>query len=348
MIAKPQNINVNNFDFIRFLLAFIVMIAHIAVLVPNDVYADIRPYFKSDIAIRAFFIISGFLVSKSLANTSSMKRYFIKRIRRIVPAYTFVILFFAVLLSAISTFTIGEYFSHEQFWKYLSVNLLYQNYLEPCLPGVFENNNTMCAVNGALWTIKIEESFYLLLPFLAFLDKKFFTKKWFFYALVYMFSLIFFNVLAQTGHYRIAKQLPGSLSYFVGGIIAFQYFEILFKNLKILIVPAILIFFFEYFYIDWIILRPIALMVIVMFVAYHFRFLNHYGKYGDFTYGTYIFHFPIIQICVWFSLYEMMDRWLLMLLIISCTILCAVFSWKVIETRFISRNYLKRIKSLER
>ena len=341
------DINRNNFDFIRFALAFIVMIAHMAVLVPGEIFSDIKPYFKSDIAIRAFFIISGFLVSKSLANTSSLKRYFVKRIRRIVPAYTFVVIFFAILLVFVSTLSGVEYFSSLQFWKYLGVNLLYQNYLEPCLPGVFDATNTMCAVNGALWTIKIEEAFYLLLPFLAYLNTKFFQKKWVFYLLVYTFSILFYNVLAMNGYYRIAKQLPGALCYFSSGIIAFHYLSTLMQNMQLLIISAIALYLLEYHFTDLIILRPVTLMIIVIFIAYHFNFLNHFGKYGDFTYGTYIFHFPIIQILVFYQWHEQMNRWIFMLIIISITIICAVFSWKMIETRFISRNYLRRIESLD-
>ena len=347
MIAAPE-INRNNFDFIRFALAFIVMIAHIAVLVPGDIYSDIKPYFKSEIAIRAFFVISGFLVSKSLANTPSLRKYFFKRIRRIVPAYTFVIVLFALLLSTFSTFSSSAYFGHIQFWEYLGANLIYQNYLQPCLPGVFETHNTMCAVNGALWTIKIEEAFYLLLPFLVFLHRKFFNQKWFFYLLVYLASILFFNLLAQSGHYRIAKQLPGALCYFAGGIVAFHHYRLLMKNIRMLIVPAVLIYLAEYFYSDFIIFRPVALMIIVMFTAYHYKFLNRFGKYGDFTYGTYIFHFPIIQMFVTLSLHEQMNRWSLMLLIVAITLCCAVFSWKCIESRFISRNYLHRIENLDK
>ena len=40
--------------------------------------------------------------------------------------------------------------------------------MEPNLPGVFAGN-TVTEVNGALWTLKIEVMFYLILPLLVWL-----------------------------------------------------------------------------------------------------------------------------------------------------------------------------------
>lgn len=346
-MSKNININRNNFDFIRLTLAFTVMGHHICDLIPGDLYKEIHPLFKDQIAIRTFFIISGFLIAKSLANTSNLKKYFIKRIRRIVPAYTFVILFFALLLSFFSTLSYNEYFSSSQFWSYLGANLIYQNYLQPCLPGVFDTTNVNCAVNGALWTIKIEEAFYLLLPFLAFIQYKFFQKKWIFYFLVYIGSILFFNVLIQFGLYRFAKQLPGSLCFFVGGILAYHYFNQLIPKLKYLVIPAILLFLLELNFTSFLLISPFALTIITIYIAYCFKFLNRFGRYGDFTYGTYIFHYPIIQLTVWTGLHYQIGKWQLFSLIIVVTLLCAILSWKLIESRFISRNFINRIQSLE-
>lgn len=341
------DMNQNNFDFIRFVLAFIVMGSHICVLIPGDVYHDIHPFFQDGIAIRSFFVISGFLIAKSLAKSTSLKSYFLKRVKRIVPAYTFVVLFFAIFLSFFSTLSMQDYFSSFQFWKYLGVNLIYQNYLEPCLPGVFTHGNVFCAVNGALWTIKIEEAFYLLLPLLAFIQFKYFKKKWIFYLGIYIASIIFFNVLALFGLFRIAKQLPGAMCFFSGGIIAYHYFDMLIPKLKYIIIPALIFFIAENYYTDLLLFSPVALAIMTLFVAYNFKFLNHFGRYGDFTYGTYIFHFPIIQLFVWTGIYQYFNRVELFFIIIFIVLICAIFSWKFIESKFISRNFINRIEEME-
>lgn len=93
-----------------------------------------------------------------------------RRIKRIVPAYFTVILLCAVLLWPLSKLSFSGYFLDAQFWRYLAANLSFQNYIEPCLPNVFENN-LICAVNGSLWTIKVEEGFYLSVPIFYWLIK---------------------------------------------------------------------------------------------------------------------------------------------------------------------------------
>lgn len=341
------NINQNNFDFIRLVLAFTVMGHHICVLVPGDVYSSYHFLFQDYIAIRVFFIISGFLIAKSLSSSSSLKNYFIKRVRRIVPAYTFVILLFAVLLSFFSYLSFQEYFTSKQFWYYLGVNLIYQNYLEPCLPGVFLSPNTICTVNASLWTIKIEEGFYLLLPLLVFIQQKLFRKKWFFYGLIYLCSIIFSNVLTNLGYHRIAKQLPGTLCYFVAGILCFHYFNWLKSKLKYFVLPALLVFLLEYNLSIFLLFGPFAMAIVALFVAYNFKFLNHFGKHGDFTYGVYIFHFPITQMLISKGFHNVVGKWEFFCIVVMISFVCAFFSWKYIESRFISRTFVNRIKSLD-
>jgi peptidoglycan/LPS O-acetylase OafA/YrhL len=119
----------------------------------------------------------------------------------------------ALGLIIISSKDIGDYFSLA--WlKYVFANLAFLNFLQPTLPGVFNSNN-LTAVNGALWTLKIEVMFYLTVPVFVFL----FRKLGYFPVLVssYLLSIAYFEffseVAERTGsvfYEQLARQLPGS------------------------------------------------------------------------------------------------------------------------------------------
>ena len=90
------------------------------------------------------------------------------RAKRIVPPYVKIVLLCAIGLSLVSTLPLTKYFTDAGLWKYLAANLAFLNFLQPTLPGVFEHNN-VDAVNGSLWTLKVEWMLYLTIPVFFFL-----------------------------------------------------------------------------------------------------------------------------------------------------------------------------------
>ncbi|WP_187388261.1 acyltransferase family protein [Seonamhaeicola marinus] len=340
-----NQINTNNFDFLRVIFALTVAISHFIELSGVKTIQHLSPLFSTRLAIDGFFIISGFLIAKSYNKSSSIKDYIIRRIKRIVPAYTILIICCAIFLYFISSKDFQSYFINKQFWKYLIANLSFQNYIEPCLPGVFEKNN-INAVNGALWTIKIEEAFYLILPVFYWLVNK---KKWNIYFLtfiIYLSSIIFFNYFVHVDKYRIAKQLPGAMSFFVTGILLYNNFSIFIKLKHYLIVPCLIIFILEHFILNTQVLKPFSYGFMVFYLAYGFEFLNNFGKYGDFTYGIYIYHFPVIQTFVHFELYTKYNPLIIGILTFFVIILLSILSWKHIELPNLPESRRKRHENL--
>jgi|TARA_B110000046_G_scaffold183590_1_gene220006 peptidoglycan/LPS O-acetylase OafA/YrhL len=340
-----NKININNFDFLRVVFAFTVAFAHLIELSDLEILKPFKVFFNTRLAIDGFFIVSGFLIAKSYENSTTIKDYIIRRAKRIIPAYAVVILISALFLSAISTYSLSEYFSNIQFWKYLTANLSFQNYLEPCLPGVFETNK-FCAVNGALWTIKLEEAFYLLVPVFYWLVR---VKKFNFYALiiiVYLLSVTYYTYFLSIDNYRIAKQLPGALAFFGTGIVFYKNFSLLQKWKDYIIIPCLIIFFLEHYILKTQLLKPVAFGFMVFYVAYSFRFLNNFGKYGDFTYGIYIYHFPLIQLFVYLGLFNKYPPILICMLFLMLTLLLAILSWYLIEIPYLSKNRRLRQKKL--
>ena len=128
------------------------------------------PVFEiSSICVKVFFILSGFWVTVSLLRSVSIKEYAFKRCKKILPPYWTVVIAEALLLCVFSRFSARNYFTDAGFWKYLVANLSTLNFLHPSLPGLFEGLPLNGAVNGALWTIKIELAFYVCLPFVLWL-----------------------------------------------------------------------------------------------------------------------------------------------------------------------------------
>jgi peptidoglycan/LPS O-acetylase OafA/YrhL len=338
--------NKNCFDFLRFFFAANIVLAHICVLSQNKSLAFLSNFSNSTIAVRGFFIISGFLVAKSYTNTPSLKEYFIKRAKRILPAYVVVLLLSVIILAFFSNYDALDYFADINVIKYLGWNLIFLNFMHPCLPGLFENN-LMCAVNGSLWTLKVEEGFYLVLPLIFYVIKK--SKKPFLIlGILYVLSILYWFVMDfYLNQPLLAKQLPGYLSYFVAGIFLFMKFELVIKNkngLLFLSVLLLLISNFSNFQID--VLYPAAFGMIVIVAAYNLPFFNNFGKYGDFTYGLYIYHFPIIQLFRHYDLFEKHNPILMAICVILITLFFAVFSWSFIEKRFLERFRKNEVKQI--
>ncbi len=340
-----DKINTNNFDFLRIVFAATVAISHLIELSEVTLFKNYASFFNARLAIDGFFVISGFLIAKSYKNSKNVKDYILKRIKRIVPAYFFVILFCALSFCLISTKSLNAYFLNAQFWHYLLANLSFQNYIEPCLPGVFQNN-LMCPVNGALWTIKLEEAFYLLIPLFYLITK---WKKRNIYILsliVYLFSIAYFNYFVSENMYRIAKQLPGALAFFTVGIIFFTNFKFFKKWKHYFILPCLILFVLEHFVWHTQLLKPVVYGFMVFYFAYSIKFLNNFGKYGDLTYGVYIYHFPLIQVFVHLGYFKNYNPWLVAVILSLLLIIISAMSWHFLELKYLSENRKARQSNL--
>lgn len=340
-----ERINTNNFDFLRVIFASTVAIAHFIELSEIESLKPYKTFFNTRLAINGFFIISGFLIAKSYENSETVKKYIYKRIKRIVPAYFVLIIFCAVFFSFISSNSFTDYFFSAQFWKYLIANLTFQNYLEPCLPGVF-GGNPICTINGALWTIKIEEAYYLLVPVFYWLVKSKKINIYFLSLFVFLTSIIYFNYFVSINMYRIAKQLPGALAFFMVGMIFYKKFSLLLKWKHYIILPCLLLFFLEQYLFITHILKPITFGFIVFYTAYSFKWLNNFGKFGDFTYGIYIYHFPIIQIFIYFEWYDNYNLYVISIITFFLILILATLSWHFIELPYLSKGRQMRQKNL--
>lgn len=169
----------NNFDFIRFVAASLVIYSHAFPLSAGNEGELLKDLTQSQwsfgsLSVAVFFIISGFLIAQSYDQGRNPIKYIKARVLRIFPGLACVLVLSAFVLGPIVTqLPMKEYFCNLQTYQYLKSVFLYPLYWN--LPGVFENNFYSPSVNGSLWTIPFEFFFYgvvLLLGILKLLQKK--------------------------------------------------------------------------------------------------------------------------------------------------------------------------------
>ena len=333
----------NCFDFLRFLFAFNVVLGHLMVIA---VYPELAPFthtFNTYLSVTGFFVISGFLIADSYER-STLKSYFIKRAKRLLPAYWFVVIACAIGLVGLSSLAASDYFCNPDFWKYLGANLCFMNFLHPSLPGVFESACiSESSVNPALWTLKIEVGFYLILPLLILLLRKC-RRPWIGLLIIYIAAVAYRNGLSAYGHYTnndtfffLSRQLPGFMSYFAAGILGYMYKDRFLQYKSYLIIPALVLFALEYYF-DYEVITPLAWGIIVLWCAYSLPALNNFAKYGDISYGIYIYHGPILKILLSVGLFSAIGVWPAATLYIVCVVLIGLISWHCLEKPILKRK----------
>lgn len=331
----------NNFDLLRFAFAFTVLLVHSHVLSTQPQLAFLARYLSSEIAVQGFFVVSGYLVFMSYEKSRTVGDYFGKRVRRIYPAYFAVVIGCALLGALVSSVPAAEYFSAD-LARYLAANLVFLNFLAPNLPGVF-TANPMSEVNGALWTLKIEVMFYAVIPIIVWFAVRLGRAR----ALAALYVLATAYIVAMNwlaGHTGnglylvLQRQLPGQLGFFLAGAAAYYYAEALEHRWKWVIpVALVALVAAEASYFLKALLLPAAFGAIVVYVAVGMRHLGNFGKYGDLSYGIYIFHFPVIQWLVSIGLYRESPFGALAATI-AIVLALALASWHLLERPFLRKT----------
>lgn len=112
----------NNFDFLRFLAALLVVTSH-SFWLYGDPYPEMAMLGGTaigTIAVYMFFIISGYLISASWLHSRSATDFVTKRLIRIFPALIVATLLTILLIGPLATeLPLAEYFSTGRTWQYL-------------------------------------------------------------------------------------------------------------------------------------------------------------------------------------------------------------------------------------
>lgn len=330
------NHRVNNFDFLRFVAASLVIISHSSALTGRGTepfsWLTKGQSTLGSLAVDVFFIISGYLICASYVKTHNIFKYFYARILRIFPALI-VVLF-------IATYLVGAWATSLPLKDYLKS--VYLHPVQSSLPDVvFSSGRFGTAVNGSLWTLKYEFIFYIMVAILGFLKllrREIILGLFISALLVHQFqSNIFPNTYKATFLPSInQEQFIRLITQFLSGMIFYLYKDNITYSYKYFMICFFAFIFSCYYGVGYKLLFPFLGAYLIFYLAYCPKIqLQNFSKYGDFSYGIYIYGFMIQQVIIKMFSGNMSNtlNWIISLPI---AILCGVMSWHLVEKRFLA------------
>lgn len=345
-MAENKEINrSNNFDFLRLLLASLVIVAHSYPLTKNKEILMILTDNQEDFggfAVNGFFALSGYFIFLSLQRSKTISNYFWKRILRLYPALFGLMIFTLVLIPILY---VGNDLSStiKNYWHY-ALNGLSLYRVKYFIAGIFENNPYKGAINGSLWTLSYEFTMYLLLIFLFFIRKNkislallfigFFISYWFFQTE---------NTFARQSFLKInldTKQLYRLSTYFLAGSII-TFFDLKKINTLPVRIGLFLLIVLSFILNIYSVVAPFTVPLLLILVGIlNTTPINDLGdRFGDISYGVYIYGFLVQQI---FMNYFNLNPLALMVCSLMVTYFLAYFSWHLIEKKMLKfKNVIK-------
>jgi peptidoglycan/LPS O-acetylase OafA/YrhL len=344
-MIQPVN-HTNNFDFIRFLAASFVIITHAYPLknlpdgndLSGQLIGELYPF--SFFGVRIFFLISGYLILQSFDRKKSNLDYMWKRCLRILPGlFVLILLMVFVYGPFFSFYSAKEYFSNPQTYQMLWSVVLYR--INGFLPGVF-NIDKNTELLGSLWTLPYEFSMYIgimILSFFRILNKKYFNLiTWICLINICVFYPTYFKEILGHSYIPFLRlSLWNTIefsNFFLGGMLLYQFKDMI-KYRFTIFLTIIILFSISIYFNNQFIVRVIIYSLLPYFIFYLGNikgWLNRFGKYGDLSYGIYIYGFPVQQMLVFLTKNELS---VLELQILSFIVVLplAFLSWHLVEKR---------------
>jgi len=330
---------------VRVVLAFGVVTWHAVALTygrqPDDYGA--KPYWIGVYSILPmFFALSGFLVASS-ALRLPLREYIANRVVRIVPALGVDILLSAIILGPIFTLEpLQSYFADSKFWHYF-LNIIGRIHYQ--LPGVFLSNPYPDVVNGSLWTVPYEIMCYVVMSLLILFGlirrstwPVGITIAFLSIAILIDFSGFVTNVrvVDKFIHFTFINQGTKLTAFFLAGAAFYVGRNRIFFDGRIalaIVGAALLVGIFGFpdwghsTLLDLMAVFPLSYVVVWCGLASLPKLPLF--RHGDYSYGIYLYHFPILQALV--SLFHFSAWWMLEGAALIPVTAMAMFSWHFIE-----------------
>jgi peptidoglycan/LPS O-acetylase OafA/YrhL len=378
-MIKEERVFFTGINGLRFIAALAVIITHIELL--KGVFG-FKSYWKNPLifnlgglGVYFFFVLSGFLITylllieKEKFKTIKIKEFYLRRILRIWPLYYLIIIIGFFVLPHFPEIHIP--YLQDSFIKNFDNNLLLYIFI---LPNLAYSMYLAVPHIGHIWSIGVEEQFYLIWPWLIFKTKN---------VLKLLIRLII-GIIAFKILILIASVFLGGEYWFeslkrmvamckfecmaIGGIgacllqkketkILYFFYKKITLNISLLLIP-ILIFFTPNIIQDGIhIIYSILFLIVILNVIGNKNIkVKMDNKVFDFlgkiSYGLYMYHFMIIPIILFFihklnlTTNDYFLNFIIYLSVIIVTILISALSFYIFENKFIKlKSKFSPIKS---
>ena len=328
---QPMNVErIGNFDSLRFWAALAVLWSHAFPMSYGGGYP--QPLFTvsagqttlGTVALAVFFIISGYLVTRSFERSRSAWRYVKARALRIMPGLIVCTAVTAFVLGPLlTTLPVGSYLTSWDPWRYFLKNGSLLGFHD-FLVGVFEGN-PRANVNGSLWTLQIEAYCYLLVLVLGVVGL---LNRW--VTLAIYLTLV--SYLALHGHNDISEfglqdKRADLFTNFVAGAVMYHWRVRLDGRIALACAAGLLACLFTTGF--WLALHTLfAYVVIYVALAPRIRSPDM-ARFGDLSYGIYLYAWPMTQVAV--LLLAKPEWYTVGAIAMSLTLFLAFASWHLVE-----------------
>lgn len=336
----------NNFDFLRLLLAMLVLYSHCYPLGTGSEAAEpVRWLTRGQmtggaVAVDLFFVMSGFLIAGSAERSRGMRSYFGKRVARIYPAFAVAAVLGLIVVLPLSGGRLMDGSAWQRVGDFVLQTLRLREF---SYMGAFTANPYPGALNGSLWSVQFEFWCYVgvaLLFVSGLLARRVLL-------LIAFAAAIAVSVLFQVQGWIFGGKwlgvLLGSpqlwarlLPLYLAGVVFYLWRDRIVLHRSGALVALLLLLAACRLPFGCAALFPLAGTYLTFFVAFSPAIRLHgFGRYGDFSYGTYLYAFPVEQLLMR-SLSHPVAPAVLFCGAAPLTLLVAAGSWYAIERHFLS------------
>jgi peptidoglycan/LPS O-acetylase OafA/YrhL len=354
ILYSADVVHANNFDFVRVLLATTVVFHHSYLVYDGNIYRD-PLWIWSDHqlssgtwAVNFFFAISGFLISQSWERDPQYVRFLQNRIFRIYPAFIAVSLLGALLFAPLGRGWPTAFLAYWSEIRPRGLLFMIATLRESILPPTFMSLPFPNTLNLSLWSISYEFVCYQLLPLAALMGAGAKPVR-----ILGIFATVLVLNIAHHHAYQIYN-VTGKIDLQIIPYYPAAYYERL-LNLEHLLLPftAGMCFYSYRHHVPRSRLGLLfSLLVLVVtlrsgvgfemaqavfgtYVLLYFIFQQHvslhgFAKFGDFSYGIYLYGWPILQLLLLYARVPL-TVWSLFTWTMSLVLPIAALSWHLIE-----------------